>query len=158
MIKKTAVLVTLTLCPYAANAQVPILLGSSQVLNFGTIATSNNAGGTVVIEPGGTRNVSGSVVGVTGGGLEQEGIISIAGSVGLVVDISITNTQFPISDGTNTMVVDNFNLVTVAGGDSLSATLTASTIFLDLGARLNVNPNQPEGTYTGSYGVRTNYQ
>ena len=153
----TMVAVSLGVLPHVAHAQAPIVISSTQDLHFGTVATTNNMGGTVTVRPDGTRLVTG-VVAVTGAGLERQGIINIAGSSSLAIDVTITNTQFNVSDAGNMMVVNNFDIVATGNGRTASVSITAGSVQVDVGARLNISAMQADGTYTGTYGIRANYQ
>lgn len=67
------------------------------------------------------------------------------------IQISITSPTFLITNGTANMSVNNFNIITNAGG--MSTTVTAPFVSVPVGATLNVGSSQASGTYTGSFGV-----
>lgn len=56
----------------------------------------------------------------------------------------------------DTMSVDDFNLVTDAGGPAHTITVRFFDDF-HVGARLNLKAMQPGGTYSGSYSISANY-
>ena len=148
-------LIPVTVAPQLALAATPItiVVSASQDLNFGTI-TAGTAGGTVVINTLGARSVTGTVTAVTGAGLEGQGTFNVSGSTGLAMDA----TSFTISNGTDSMAVDNFNLLTNAGGTAGTITLVATSSTFPLGGTLNVGVGQANGTYTGTYTINVSYQ
>ena len=151
------VLVPLSFSAQKVWAQVTIVAGSSAILNFGSMS-AGAAGGTVVINTAGARSTTGSVVGVTGAGLISQGVFYVNGSTGLPIDITVTSPAFTLTNGGDTMTVNNFNLLTNAGGNSGTITLAANPTTFPIGATLNVGPAQAAGTYTGSYTINVNYQ
>lgn len=61
-----------------------------------------------------------------------------------------------ISNGTSTMVVDQFRSNTIPPG---VANLSSTGLYiLNVGGRLNVNANQAPGSYTGTFDVTVLYQ
>jgi hypothetical protein len=150
-------MVPLSVLPNIANAQATIIVSATEELNFGTI-TTGGAGGTVVIATAGGRTTTGTVVGVGGAGLESPGIVTIAASTGLAIDLSMTAPSYVVSNGTDTMIVNQFNLVTNGGGLNESVTLTTNPQSFNVGATLNVTASQAPGTYVGDYVISANYQ
>lgn len=69
--------------------------------------------------------------------------------------VSIDMPTYTLSGGSPAMTVNNFRLRTDAGGSSF--TTTAAILTIDVGATLNVNANQPQGNYSGSYTINVNY-
>ncbi len=150
-------LIPLTLLPKYAHAMITIVVSATVELNFGRIAV--DGAGTVTINTANGRTVSGGVVPVTGAGLESSGVLSISGSTGVMIDLSMTATAFNVDNGGgDSMVVNNFNLVTNGGGPSETVTLTSNPTTFPFGARLNVGAGQAAGTYTGTFSVSANYQ
>lgn len=141
----------------SAIVLAPIVVTNVQALHFGEM--TRGAGGTMVVTTTtGARTATG-VSAVTGSGLEQQGIISIAADTGTNVDLAVTATSFTVVNGTaQTMVVDNFNIVSDAGGTAQTVTLPASPTSFNVGATLNVGAAQASGTYTGAYTLSANYQ
>ena len=147
--------IPLTFSPAAAMA--PIIVSGMVDIHFGSF-TESGAGGTVVINPAGGRTVGGAVMEVGGGGLEQRGRFNVTGSTGMAMDVDVTPTSVTISNGGDTMVVNNFNLITVGGGDSATITLAAASSQYYIGATLVVGAGQASGTYSGNYTLTVNYQ
>jgi len=150
-------LIPLTLSPREAGAQLSIVVSASVGLNFGTF-TAGPAGGTVVMTPSGARSVTGSVSLVGGAGLESPANFSVSGSTAVAMDVSVTSPAFPITNGTDTMTVNAFNLVADGAGPANTITLAANPSTFALGATLNVNAGQGSGVYVGNYVLSVNYQ
>ncbi|MEM6811026.1 MAG: DUF4402 domain-containing protein, partial [Pseudomonadota bacterium] len=127
--------------------------------NFGTIV-GGSATGSATINVAGARTAAGGITLVTGAGLEQQGIITVSGSTGFAIDLSMSATSFILDNGAgDSMTVDSFNVV-VSDGTPTRETITLGTTTetYSIGATLRVGINQPGGTYTGTYGVVANYQ
>ena len=152
-----AVLIPLSIAPRQAMAALSILVSVSVELHFGTL-TDTGAGGTAVINTAGARSVTGSVSGIAGAGLESNGVFNVSGSTGVAIDVSMTAPTFVVSNGGDNMNVNNFHLVTNAGGIHETITLGAGSNTYPLGATLNVGAAQAAGTYTGTYTLSVNYQ
>ena len=153
-----ATIIPLTLTPQPAKAQLTIFVSGTVDLNFGTM-TETGAGGTMVVNTAGARSPTGAVTAITGGGLESQAVLSISGSTGLAIDVSMTAPSFTVSNGLgNTMIVNNFNIETNGGGATRTLTLVANPSTFPLGATLNVAGGQAEGTYIGNYTINANYQ
>jgi len=153
-----ATMVPLTLYVQQANAQATIVVSGTVDLNFGAITTGGGAG-TVVIDTNGSRTLTGTLVALGGAGLASNAVVSVSGSTGLAIDLSMTNSVFTVDNGTGgVMNVNNFNFITNAGGDNITVTLATSTETYALGATLNVNASQASGSYIGNFTVSANYQ
>lgn len=154
-----SVLIPLSFSPSIATAQtnLPIVISGSVELNFGTI--SAGGGGSVIVSTAGARSVTGTVVDISGGGLETNGVFSISGSTGVMIDLSVTAPDFTVSNGAGgIMTVDSFNIVVPGGGRTATVTLATSPQNFPLGATLRVSSGQAAGTYTGDYVLSANYQ
>jgi len=153
-----AAVIPLSVMPQSAKAALSIVVSGTVDLNFGTM-TETGGGGTMVVDTTGARTPTGAVTAVAGGGLASQGIFSVSGSTGLAIDVSMTAAAFTVSNGGGaTMVVNNFNLVTNAGGATRTITLAANPSTFPLGATLNVGAGQAAGTYIGNYTINANYQ
>ncbi|MCO5256874.1 MAG: DUF4402 domain-containing protein [Lentimicrobium sp.] len=132
-----------------ARIITPISLVNTQGLAFGNIAASSNPG-TVTITPEGVRSHTG---GVTPSiiGTYNNAIYSATGEPNATYTITLPG-SISISDGTNTMSVNNFTSTPAAG--TLSA---AGSQTINVGATVNVGASQPTGNYTGSYDVTIAY-
>jgi hypothetical protein len=149
----------LTLVPLSAFAQLPIVVSATVEINFGELSVATGVGGTAIISPAGGRSVTGGVSEVAGAGLEGNGVLSITASSGLAIDLSLTNATFTVDDGPGggtAMNVTGFDID--GGGSSVTVTLTTFPQTFPIGATLNVNAGQLDGSYLGTYTVRANYQ
>lgn len=159
--KKASVLaavIPLSILPRSAHAVLSIVISGTVDINFGSL-TETGAGGTAIVNTAGARSVTGSVSAITGGGLESNGVFSLSGSTGLAIDVSMTAAAFTVSNGGGgTMSVNNFNLVTNAGGATRTITLAANPSTFPMGATLNLSAGQAAGTYIGNYTMNANYQ
>lgn len=145
--------------PLPVNAQtVPITVSATEGLNFGSFYTVGSSGD-VIINTLGVRTTAGGVAVVTGAGLQSEGKISISASTGVIMTISMTSPNFNVTnaDG-DMMVVNDFNIDTVTGGDNITKILATSPSTIPIGGTLNVPLNAPEGVYIGDYTVSVMYQ
>lgn len=152
-----AAMVSLSFVPRPAHALISIIISGTLDLNFGQI-TPGAAGGTVTISPAGVRTKTGTVTLINGAGLESNGALSIAGSTGIIIDVSMTNSVFTVNDpGAGApMNVNAFNIN--GGGSNLSLSLTTNPTVFPIGATLTVATGQGQGAYSGSYTVMANYQ
>lgn len=142
-------------------APVTVAQNVSGELIFGSFTVSN-AIGTVNLDTANSRNVTGGVTDVPGAGIEQSGVLKLTGSGGVPIQVTMSgapSASFTVSNGTSSMLIDNFNLVTAAGGNQATVTITVSSISgtFPIGATLNVKANQPAGTYVGTYSLTANY-
>lgn len=140
----------------------PLVFFKVQDLRFGTIVPGTTAG-TVVVAPDGTRTRTGGVtlVGLThqparfaGDGAPDQQVRIRMGSNSIQITgpgAPMTVNQFTIgSTPTTTVLSTGWNTFTLAG---------AGGVFnFPLGARLQVNPNQAPGTYSGTFTIELQYQ
>lgn len=153
-----AAVIPLSLIPQKAMAQATIVVSGVVDMHFGTM-TETGAGGTMVLNTVGARTPTGSVSTITGAGLASQGEFSLSGSTGLAIDVSMSAAAFTVSNGAgDTMSINNFNLVTNAGGATRTITLAAATETFPMGATLNVSAGQASGDYLGNYTISANYQ
>lgn len=118
-------------------------------LLFGNIIASA-AGGSVVIATTGTPTLTG-VAAPSVPGTRQAATFTVTGMAGVTYAITLPAST-NLTSGGNTMTVDNF--LSDPNGTGL---LTGGTQTLNVGAKLNVGPAQPAGTYTGSFAVTVGY-
>ena len=132
----------------------PINLDKVRDLSFGNIVSGEIAG-SVVIEPTAASNriSSGDVTLPTGSGTVQSAKFTVSGADGNTFSI-ILPSAITLSNGTNSMTVDNFTST-----PSGSGTLTSGSISIYVGAKLNVNAYQEAGEYisTQDFDVIVNY-
>lgn len=137
-----------------AGAQ-QVVLSNNRGLDFGRFVAGS--GGTVVLSPNGARSRTGGVVLLNSPGAGQA-VYNVGkssnGNGGKAVIVSLpSNGSTRLTSGSNSMAVGNFvnapaSLLSVpAGGTTLS-----------VGATLTVAPNQPPGTYTGTFPLIVNFQ
>lgn len=158
LLRAVVLLVPITCSVKAAFASAPIAVSAVANLHFGSLVVGAG-GGTATINTAGARSVGGTVTEVTGLSLQTQGQISVSGSTGLAIELTVLTTTYNIDNGGgDVMAVNNFNLVTNGGGTQEVITLTAPTVTYPVGARLNVAAAQAAGAYTGSYTIRANYQ
>lgn len=152
-----AALVPLSLSPFPANAMLSIVVSGTIDLNFGSV-TAGATGGTVTISTAGARSNTGSVGLIGGAGLETNAILSISGSTGVLIDVSMTVAAFTVDDaGAGApMSVNAFDIN--GGGSNVSVTLATNPATFPLGATLTVAAGQAAGAYSGTYTVSANYQ
>ncbi len=119
-------------------------------ISFGTIMNCN-AGGTVTLSPhNGGPQVTGCITAANGTSqpgrcrVDQQGLNE-------QIQIAVLDPTIDLVDGSNRMVVDDFNLQTAGNG----SVITTSDMIVDLGvgARLNVGAAQPDGSYSGAITV-----
>ena len=141
-----------------ACAQQVGTLATTRGLDFGQFVAGT--GGTVVLSPGGVRSRTGGVillnspsaaaatfaVGVTG--------TSKGTKLRTVIVTLPANGTVRLSSGSNSMAVDSFVSSPAAGVSSAIST----TPTVSVGATLTAAPNQPAGTYSGSFSVIANFQ
>jgi len=130
----------------------PLSITQSANLHFGVIWRGTTAG-VVTVTPANARS---SIGGVTLSGLSPANTaaeFTITGEPTKAITITLPTTDVTITDGTNNMIVNNFQSTPAAG----TYTLTGASTTLNVGADLNVGANQPSGTYTGTFNVSVNY-
>lgn len=132
-----------------------IVLNNTRGLDFGRFVAGT--GGTITVSPAGVRSRTGGVVLLNSPSTGQAGFTvgrSSNGGSNKAVVISVpANGSIYLSSGANSMAINNFvnnptNILSVpTGGTTLS-----------IGATLTVAPNQPAGTYSGSFPMTVNFQ
>ena len=135
-----------------ASARIikPIVLTNNQALIFGNIASSATLG-TVSISTANVRTSSGGVTPSAVGDFKQA-IYAASGEDNATYSILLPGTV-TITSGSNNMEVTNF----VSDPGTTGTLSAAGTQTINLGATLNVGPNQPTGDYTGTYNVTIAY-
>ena len=138
----------------------PLSLVPVEDLNFGNLLPGN-LGGTAVVSPAGARTVTGSVIAV--GGTVSNAEFQGFGSQNRFVFISTASSTYTLNrqGGGASMVMRALTLQ----ADNLTPTFfpglfriaTTNVITLRIGATLDVNANQQEGVYTGTFPITMNY-
>jgi Domain of unknown function (DUF4402) len=116
-------------------------------MNYGTIV-SPNFSGAVTLSPSGAISAPGFTL--VGGGASP-GKFTVTGKPGCAVTISFSGGVL-FGPGTATMTLSNFT-----SNPTGTPTLNQGALNLAVGASLNVNANQPGGTYSGTYTVTVIY-
>jgi len=132
----------------------PLEIVKNRDLDFGNIAATA-AAGTVVIDPEtDTISATGGAL-LVGGGTPHAAQFTGAAKGNNVVIIRIPKQPVTLTrvGGTQTMIADNFTL------QGLDKRAVAARVAFDfrVGATLNVNANQAEGTYVGTFDVSIQY-
>ncbi|HIF25146.1 MAG TPA: DUF4402 domain-containing protein [Micavibrio sp.] len=119
-----------------------------QPLNFGDVITCGSAG-TITITPNGGRSTTGCLS--TASAPFSNGRCIITQSFPLrPIQITVSSPA-AMTNGTSSMSVNNFNIITAAGGTS--TTVTAPFVDVPIGASLNVGNPQASGLYNGTFTI-----
>jgi hypothetical protein len=137
-----------------ATVITPISILKNADMNFGNIAVQSATGGTVVLDPAGTRT---STLGVTlpsANGTVSAAAFTVTGSgnstYAITLPSSVTLTH---SGGVETMAASSFT-----SNPSATGALSSGTQDIAVGATLTVAAGQLAGVYTsGSFDVTVNY-
>jgi len=138
----------------AASASImsPITIAKNVDMSFGNVAVSASTGGTVVLDPTGTRTTGGAG-GVTlpsTTGTVSAADFTVSGTPSFTYDITLPTTA-TLSDGSgHTMIVNTFTSFPATTGALSSG---GGTQDLTVGATLNVSAAQAAGTYTNATAV-----
>jgi hypothetical protein len=131
----------------------PLEIVKNRDLDFGNVGTTATAG-TVVINPE-TDTISSTGGASLLGGTPHAAQFTGAAKGNNVVIIRIPKQPVTLTrvGGTQTMIADNFTL------QGLDKRAVAARVAFDfrVGATLNVNANQAEGTYVGTFDVSIQY-
>lgn len=124
-------------------------------LNFGYLS-SGATGGTVVLTPleAATRSTTGGVLLQLGNASVNSAKFIVSGADGYSFSIILPVVPVILSNGINTMSIDNF-----ASTPSGSGIFSTGSQPICIGARLNVGANQAAGVYstTEDFAVTINY-
>jgi len=141
----------------SANIISPISISKSADLNFGNLSV-DASGGTVILDPSAAAvRASGGAGGVsfpaTTGSVSAATFV-VSGQANFTYAVNLLTASIQITNGANTMTVDNFT--TSAGAGTLN-NLGTQTIYV--GADLTVAGSQAPGLYTSvsPFTVLVNY-
>jgi hypothetical protein len=138
----------------AAVIIAPLSITNTGGLHFGTIMRSATAGTVSIAATDGTRSSLGGVTLSALAPVHSVATFSIEGESGKTVTITLPASTTIVNAATDDMIVDAF----VSDPDDANpVTLTGAATVLRVGATLNVDANQPSGTYTGTFDVSVNY-
>lgn len=150
-----ALAVFLTAAWHEAHAQQQeVVLTNTRGLDFGRFVASS--GGTVVMSATGVRSRTGGVVllnSPTAGQATFTVNKSKSGGNRAVIITLPANGTVRLNSGANSMAVNTF----VNNPASINSIPNGGT-SLSVGATLTVAPNQPPGTYSGSFSLTVNFQ
>lgn len=130
-------------------------LVNTRSLNFGRFVAG--IGGSITVSPAGARSRSGGVIlmNSAGAGSASFSLVTLNGS-GATKSVIVSlpgNGVVLLSNGQFTMPVRNF-----VSGSGTVFLLSPAGATIDVGATLDVAPNQPAGSYSGSFQLTVNYQ
>jgi len=136
-----------------ASAQIvqPLVITKVADLAFGNIA-AGTASGTVVIDTDGNRMGDGGITLITAGSVSNAANFSLTGYPEATFTIELP-TSILITSDDNQMTVDNF----VSSLGETSSLDEMGEANLNVGATLNVEPNQAPGLYEGTFDVTVAY-
>jgi hypothetical protein len=139
-----------------ATIVTPISIANAGDMNFGNIAVSSSAGGTVVLAPAGTRTTTGSVTLPATTGTFSAAHFNVTGNPNYSYAITLPSTPTTVTyAATNTMTVNVFT------SDPTPTGLLDGTgkQTINVGATLNVSAAQAAGTYVSGtpFTVSVNY-
>jgi hypothetical protein len=126
-------------------------------LDFGTFSVGAT-GGAILIAPTGADTLEPNTVNQVGISAPHEAKVNIKGTAGFPVVLAVTAPTITVTNGTTTMVVNNFNIGTDAGGTNYVQAMVAATETAQIGASLTVGNNQAAGIYLGNFTISANYQ
>ena len=163
MIRIAAFGVYLLGCGAAASAQssatasatativIPITITKTTDMDFGNVAVQASAAGTVVMTLAGVRSATAGVTLPGTAGTVSAASFTVNGQTGYTYAIMLP-TLVTTTNASNSMAVNTFTCTP-------TATLTAGTQTLDVGATLNVAAAQAPGVYTSAtpFAVTVNY-
>jgi hypothetical protein len=137
-----------------ATVITPISISKNADMSFGNLAVQSGTGGTVVLDPAGTRT---STLGVTlpsANGTVTAAAFTVTGSGSSTYAITLPSTvTLTHSGGVETMAASSFT-----SNPSATGALSSGTQDIAVGATLTVAAGQLAGVYTsGNFDVTVNY-
>ena len=152
----------------AATATIPIIarlvraidLTVNTTMDFGTLAMTVDRAGQATIDPEINRlfiDESSSLS--LAGGKPAAGRLVVKGAE-FPVAVSIEDKTVSLTNGTNTVKVTNFNLVTANGGTKMTFTPSQNTysFSIPVGATIRTRQGQLSGSYVGTTRLFASYQ
>ncbi|AGH97290.1 DUF4402 domain-containing protein [Micavibrio aeruginosavorus] len=133
-----------------------VTINCTDTLNFGYLAVGE--AGTVTIDTADGRT-SGNANLIIPGGTIQSGSCDVTGDNTVVMEI--TGTPGTITDGTDTLTVNNFTFddpVGAPGAGPYATTGTGAAVAITIGADLVVAGTEAAGSYTGTVDITADYQ
>ena len=126
-----------------ASLLAPITITNAGNMNFGILATSDVAG-TATISTADVLSVANGVS-IVNAGNASAASFTVTGEEDYSFSITLPSSH-TITDGTNSMTVDNFT-----SDPDVTGTISGSTT-LNVGATLNISADQTAGVYTSATG------
>ena len=143
-----------------ANLIRAIELTMQTTMDFGTLAMTLDRPGQATIDPQVNRlfiDDTGSLS--LAGGEPQAGRLLLRGAE-LPMAVSIASSTIKLTNGTNTVVVGDFNLMSAQGGLKMTFTPTQniSAFSIPVGATITTRTGQVTGSYVGTAQIFASYQ
>lgn len=130
-------------------------VASTRTLSFGKFVAQS--GGSVTVQPSGARSAGGGVLLISSGpGASASFQVSDGDPANADKSFIITlpaDGSVTLSGPSGSMAVDNFT-----SDPSETGVLSTGSRTIQVGATLTVGPNQPAGSYSGSFPIVINYQ
>ncbi len=138
----------------SASIIAPITIDKNVDMNFGNLAVQTDQGGTVVMTPAGLRSKTGGVTLPVTTGTVAAAQFTVSGTEGYTYGITLPASSLIITNGSENMTIDSWT-----SDPTTTGILNGGSSTLKVGATLNVNAAQAEGTYTNTTGfiVTVNY-
>ncbi|HSM62881.1 MAG TPA: DUF4402 domain-containing protein [Gillisia sp.] len=129
----------------------PIGITTTSDMNFANVDAKN--GGTITLTPNSTRTSTGDLELAEGGSISAASF-EVTGEPGLTYAVTVPNNDYVLSNGSESIIINNFT--TDFNSDNALATGSQT---INVGASLEVNPNQTPGNYVsqGGLNVTVNY-
>jgi hypothetical protein len=127
-----------------ATIVAPLTITKVTDMNFGNLAVQSFLGGTVALDPAGTRTPAFGVTAASGGTVSAA-TFTVTGAAGMTYSITLPGAPIDLSDG-----LGNFMSVSDYTVNPATGTLTGGTQNIAVGAQLYVSANQTPGTYTST--------
>lgn len=151
---KGKLLVSLTLAGivglWRGSALATVNIQCSGNLDFGTMAPGPG-GGVVEVTPNGARSVVSGNVTLMGGAVIVPSCL-VTWTMPQPVQISVATASINITNGTDTMTIDDFNIENDGAGPVYISSGSSAPV-VDIGASLHVGNPQGAGAYSGTFTV-----
>jgi hypothetical protein len=148
-----SMLAVTTLFPEKAFAQT---VNCNEPMDFGEIFSCAGTG-TVTIHPeDGSPTTYGGCISSAGAPTSFGRCFITQSFPTRPVQISVASATINVTAGANNMSLDDFNIVTNAGG--AATTITSLFVSVPIGATLHVGSGQTAGSYSGSFTLNVNLQ
>lgn len=152
---KGKLLVSLTLAGivglWRGSALASVNIQCSGNLDFGTMAPGPG-GGVVEVTPNGARSVVSGNVTIVGDAVIVPSCLVTWTMPQPPVQISVATASINITNGTDTMTIDDFNIENDGAGP-VYISYGSSAPVVDIGASLHVGNPQGAGAYSGTFTV-----